>query len=359
MDLTTQCHPDHPAFEKMSGYRKNAVVIDFGVVPTRPKIDKVRDFVFQQMCLDISRIKSLQTKMTNGQVLIETDSAELAEQLISEHHLKHKLTIDGKSYLIPVQSIDNTREVRIYDLPPQMPNKMIETHFSTYGQVTSIKDETWKEHFPGVLTGTRIIRMKLRKHIPSYVEVAGETSYVSYKGQIRTCKHCVRPLHMGKSCVEARKESGESVNKRLTLAEVVQSTSPPIVEPTLVPDATIPVEPMEIEEPQKENTTVPELPATVPELPATVPELPITVPQPTKETDPAKTGQNNLPDPQVAGSSSMLIPQQPDLAMFSTYPGFTTPKSTKPAQDVDTPAKRPGSPNLEGTNQRRTRTDST
>ncbi|KAL1378684.1 hypothetical protein pipiens_015421 [Culex pipiens pipiens] len=83
----------------MSGYRKNAVVIDFGVVPTRPKIDKVRDFVFQQMCLDISKIKSLQTKMTNGQVIIETDSAELAEQLISEHHLKHKITIDNNDLL--------------------------------------------------------------------------------------------------------------------------------------------------------------------------------------------------------------------------------------------------------------------
>lgn len=337
--------PVPPAIAKMSGYRKNAVVIDFGVVPTRPKIDKVRDFVFQQMCLDISKIKSLQTKMTNGQVLIETDSAELSEQLISEHHLKHSLTIDGKSYLIPVQSIDNTREVRIYDLPPQMPNKMIATHFSTYGQVTSIKDETWKEHFPGVLTGTRVLRMKLRKHIPSYVEVAGETSYVSYKGQIRTCKHCVRPLHIGKSCVEARSESGESVNKRLTLAEVVQSTSPPIEEPTLNPITLNPEkdqtnnEPMEIE---TENAVEPE--------------------KSTEETTPAGIIPNIIPDPQEPGPSTapnLPLPERPNEELYSKYPGFTTPKSANPAQGTDSSTKRPGSPNLGRANQRRTRTDST
>lgn len=331
----------------MSGYRKNAVVIDFGVVPTRPKIDKVRDFVFQQMCIDITKIKSLQTKMTNGQVIIETDSAELTEQLISEHHLKHRFTIDGKSYLIPVQSIDDTREVRIYDLPPQMPNKMIATHFSTYGQVTSIKDETWKEHFPGVLTGTRILRMKLRKHIPSYVEVAGETSYVSYRCQIRTCKHCVRPLHIGKSCVEARSESGESVNKRLTLAEVVQTTSPPIVEssphpvgPSLAENS--PSESMEVVEDHIETDTMPQ--------------------HPTEVTTMTTATQIKLPEQQVAGPSTapnIPLPERQDLDLYATYPGFTTPKARKSTQELDTPIKRPGSPNLESADSRRTRTNST
>lgn len=330
----------------MSGYRKNAVVIDFGVVPTRPKIDKVRDFVFQQMCLDISKIKSLQTKMTNGQVIIETESAELAEQLISEHHLKHKITIDNKSYLIPVQSIDDTREVRIYDLPPQMPNKMIATHFSTYGQVTSVKDETWKEHFPGVLTGTRILRMKLRKHIPSYVEVAGETSYVSYKGQIRTCKHCVRPLHIGKSCVEARKESGESVNKRLTLAEVVQSTSPPIDEPNLPPVDPSPAEPQTAESMEVvEDETVRDDQIEIPIIP---------------ENPSDHQHQNNL-TPQAGTSTAPTIPlpERLDMDLYSAYPGHTTPRGPKSTQECDAPNKRPGSPNLESADHRRTRTDST
>lgn len=344
----------------MSGYRKNAVVIDFGVLPTRPKIDKVRDFVFNQMCLDITKIKSLQTKMTNGQVLIETDSAELAEQLISEHHLKHSLNVDGKSFLIPVHSIDNTREVRIYDLPPQMPNKMIATHFSTYGQVTSIKDETWKEHFPGVLTGTRILRMKLRKHIPSYVEVAGENSYVSYKGQIRTCKHCVRPLHIGKSCTEARSESNGGVNKRITLAEVVQSTSPPIIEPTTDPIDQSPLAEIPPRQLQIDNDNDEEMSAGNDQLAQETETRPIA------GAGAEDTGSKISAEiKQLPGSSGMTLLDQLNKEQSSPTPflGFSTPSSAASTEQTDrseSSTKRPGSPNLEGSgnNNRRSRHNS-
>lgn len=166
-----------PAGQKPSGgmaaYYKNSLVIDFTVVPARPKLDRVREFVFDQMGIEMSRIKNVQTRIIKAHVVIEVESAELAEELVATHNLQHSVVHEGKQYHIPVYTADNIKEIKVFDLPCQMPNSVIAKHLAKFGEVISIKNDVWKDVFAGVANGTRFVRMKLHKQIPSYVAMSG------------------------------------------------------------------------------------------------------------------------------------------------------------------------------------------
>ncbi|XP_029726170.1 uncharacterized protein LOC115265394 [Aedes albopictus] len=209
----------------MSGFRKNSFVIDLSVMPVRPKLSVVQDFVFSKMTLDMNLVKNLQTSISKSQVIIEVDSAASAEQIIAQHNLKHSLEHDNQLYPIPVHSVDNAIEVKVYDLPPHMPNNLIASHFSHFGKIISVRNDVWKDYFPGVPNGVRIIRMEVLKPIPSYVPVAGELSYVLYSNQTKTCRHCAQKIHIGKSCSAARKEATTNADEFPTLAQIVSGVA--------------------------------------------------------------------------------------------------------------------------------------
>lgn len=69
-----------------------------------------------------------------------------------------------------------------------MPSETIVKHLAKFGEILSIKNELWKEHFSGVPTGTRLVRMKIRKPIPSYVNIEDEVAFVRYRNQRATCR---------------------------------------------------------------------------------------------------------------------------------------------------------------------------
>jgi len=60
-----------------------------------------------------------------------------------------------------------------------------------YGDFQSIQDETWAKHYRyTVSNGVRIVTMKLKKHINSYITIARYRALTSYEGQPQTCYGC-------------------------------------------------------------------------------------------------------------------------------------------------------------------------
>lgn len=289
----------------MTGYRRNSVILDFHVIPARPKAEQVKDFLLKKMKIDMGKTKNIQFCISKSQVIIEVESAALAEELIAQHNEQHSMEHEGKQYKIPVRSIDNAIEVKVHDLPPHMPNRLIAKQLSQFGEVLSVKDDTWKEFFPGMPNGVRSVRIVLKKPIPSYVIVENDTAYVKYQNQIRTCRHCVRALHVGKSCVEARKELDGDLSNRLTSAQVVQGLSPSDVPagpsqvspPTQPPSST---PPPQVEDPQLPKST--DLAESVTDV--NNPELPNTVPakRPTRSSSLARVF---TPQPTSSGSDDL------------------------------------------------------
>ncbi|EDS29679.1 conserved hypothetical protein [Culex quinquefasciatus] len=107
---------------------------------------------------------------------------------------------EKKRFLIPIFVEDGSIEVKVHDLPPRMPNHMIEDHLQQYGEIISIHDEVWRDFFPGVPNGVRVVRMKIQKPIPSFVKIEGLSAYIAHKNQIKTCRYCTQKLHAGQKC---------------------------------------------------------------------------------------------------------------------------------------------------------------
>ncbi|XP_039442631.1 uncharacterized protein LOC120423036 [Culex pipiens pallens] len=250
----------------MSKYRRNAVVIDYNVLPVRPDIEAVSKFISNDLQLDLKRVKNLQLNNSRNHVIIELGSPEEASDLAERHNLKHKVGCRGKLFRIPIFLEDNSIQVRVHDLPPHMPNEIIATHLEAYGEVNSIRREVWREYFPGIPNGVRVVRMVLEKPIPSFIKVEEEVGYILYNQQVKTCRHCAKPLHHGKKCDENLALTPTTTTTTTPpAAQLLAPTLPALSAPTSTPSATA------IEKEITPEKTLPEIapPTTTTFLPST------------------------------------------------------------------------------------------
>uniref|UniRef100_A0A0P6J4B7 Putative translation elongation factor ef-1 alpha/tu n=1 Tax=Aedes aegypti TaxID=7159 RepID=A0A0P6J4B7_AEDAE len=164
----------------MSRHRRNTLVVDFSTLPKRPALDQVEEFLKHRIKLDMADVKSIQLHHLENCVFIEMNNASLAPRLHKQHHLQHSFVYEGRDYFVPVYVDGPNTVVKIHDLPPQMSNTAITNFMQQYGKVISIQNDVWKNFFPGVPNGVRVLRMKIEKPLPSYVAVDGHRSYISF-----------------------------------------------------------------------------------------------------------------------------------------------------------------------------------
>uniref|UniRef100_T1DIC9 Putative l1 ele2 orf1-h 1e-20-j 4 n=1 Tax=Psorophora albipes TaxID=869069 RepID=T1DIC9_9DIPT len=186
----------------MSDLRKNTLVVDFSVLPSRPDPSEVEEFVMKQVQLKMSDVKVLQFHNIRHCVLIDMVDKETAYRYQKEHNSKHYMVSNKKKFAIPVYVEDGCVFVRVHDLPSSMPAAVITDHMRQYGVIHSIGLERWKHYFPGIVNGVRVLRMRLTRPIPSYITIQNEQTLVSYAGQHKTCRFCNMSIHPKLRCGE-------------------------------------------------------------------------------------------------------------------------------------------------------------
>ncbi|XP_062542284.1 uncharacterized protein LOC134210257 [Armigeres subalbatus] len=160
-------------------HRKNTLVVDFSVLPKRPPLEQVKKFLEESIKLDMADVKSIQLHNLNNCVFIEMNDAGVAPRLQKQNHLKHSFLHLGVFYHVPVYVDVPTTTIKLHDLSPRMPNTTISNHLKQYGKIISIQNETWKNFFPGVLNGVRVVRMMVEKPIPSRIVIENEPTLVT------------------------------------------------------------------------------------------------------------------------------------------------------------------------------------
>lgn len=154
--------------------------MDFCVLPKRPAIEQVEEFLQKFVKLDMADVRNIQLHTLKSCVFIEMNNAGVAPRLQKEHHLQHCFIREGLKYYIPIYVDGPTTTVRIHDLPPSMSNTIIWDHMEQYGKIISIHNEVWKNYFKGVPNGVRVVRMRMEKKVPSYIVIDNERTFVSY-----------------------------------------------------------------------------------------------------------------------------------------------------------------------------------
>ena len=111
-----------------------------------------------------------------------------------------------------------TRRVRIANLPPEVPEQVIRNILGAYGDVQDIQDEQWSRayRYP-VANGINVATIKLHKHVPSHVIIAGYRTLVTYEGQPATCYRCGGEGHNHQQCPHKYAETVREEESRTQL----------------------------------------------------------------------------------------------------------------------------------------------
>lgn len=184
----------------MGAKREHTLVVDFSILPKRPDPSDAEKFIFGELKLDLSDVTNIQFHNVRNVVYIEMVDDATAVQYHNDHHLRRIMKLDNQEFKIPVYMEDGAVNVRVHDLPPQTPNAVLKEHLKHYGTILSINREVWRNYFPGVFNGVRVVRMQLTKPIPSYQTIDGETTLVTYRNQTKTCRFCACPAHPRQKC---------------------------------------------------------------------------------------------------------------------------------------------------------------
>jgi len=97
------------------------------------------------------------------------------------------------------------RRIRFANLPPDLTESSIPAALASYGEIVSIQDEIWpKAYRYNVAKGVKVIMLKLAKHLPSQINIAGHRALPSYDGQPVKCYGCGDSGHINQACPRRR-----------------------------------------------------------------------------------------------------------------------------------------------------------
>lgn len=203
--------------------RENTFRVDFSNLPKRMTYEEIHAFVYHNLGLGIDAVKRLQVNHALNCAQVKCSDLRIAQETVMQHNGKHEVEMNKHKYKVKLCMDDGGVEVKIHDLSENVTNEQICDYLKQYGEVLAVKELIWGEKFiyKNAPTGTRVVKMMLRKHIKSYVTILGEKTYVSYFGQPPTCKHCANVLHAGMTCAENKKlvTQKSDLNNRLKLAQ--------------------------------------------------------------------------------------------------------------------------------------------
>lgn len=197
---------------KMNCVRKNTLVVDFSVLPVRPDVAKVEQFLENAIKLNLADVKCIQLHNTRNCVYIQMKDHDTALQYENTHNIKRVFMCNDKPFKIPVYVDSEAVTVRVCDLPPSMLHATVGEHMMRYGDVISIQNERWKNYFPGIYNGVRVLQMRLKQSIPSFITINNEIATVRHPNQIMTCRWCSKPAHPGQKCLEENASKNISIS---------------------------------------------------------------------------------------------------------------------------------------------------
>ena len=186
----------------MSTQRVNTLKISFENIKQRPSSVRIHQWLQSTLNLNVDQVLSIEIDYFRKCVYVKLLSAFLCEKVLN--NIGSVLSYEDEDGTHDVLlSLANTPTVfvRIHVVPMELSHAVIRDALSVYGPVLSITDEVYSsEHVFPIRTGRTLLKMTLRKPIPSYVNIQSGRYWVTYMGQIKTCAICDSDLHYAAQC---------------------------------------------------------------------------------------------------------------------------------------------------------------
>lgn len=208
--------------------RVSTIKVDFSNLPTKPPPNEVIDFITAKLGLNVEQISRIHLRTSSTAAHVEIKDPNIALDIVEKHDGRHEMSCQDKLFPIVISMDDGSTIVKIHDASVYVTNTDIAEYMSNFGEVISVTEGIWSKAFAcaGLPNGFRYVRMIIKKQIPSYIHINGETTLATYRGQQPTCRKCDNAVHHGMTCVQNRKLTIQktSVNERLhTYASVTSA----------------------------------------------------------------------------------------------------------------------------------------
>lgn len=142
--------------------------------------------------VDVPKVRCVQF-VRNGLVRVTFDDTVCSDAALSSG-------IVFRGTRLPASYVSaRSRLVYVRDLPAEVPESFVQNALSSYGTVHGVSA---MEHsgYPGLLNGTRLVKVTLEKDVPSSLSICGFDVRVWYRGQPQACIICRSYRHRVKEC---------------------------------------------------------------------------------------------------------------------------------------------------------------
>lgn len=185
--------------------RINSIQCIFDRKAPRPNSFDFQDWILDDVKIPADVIDTFQLDFVLYSVFVKFISADsfmtYVQSKTGEHQFKHSDGTISKVQIVP----SGIRNVRVFNVPPECPNALIEKALTPYGDVLSTVNETWgPAHRLQCNSGVRSVRMDVKRPIPSYMTIEGTRAQISYFGQLPTCSICQSTDHLRMYCPRKR-----------------------------------------------------------------------------------------------------------------------------------------------------------
>lgn len=192
----------------MIAERKNTIVVTFVErdVP-KPTPYELHEWIYDVFRFEEDELEMIQLNNYTRQVYIQCKEEMTVKRAIMSTNGESTFTHStGQRSKVTITTAGlGFRIVKLYHLPKDLNPELIRGQLATYGTVISLLMDSWGPTLRyKISNGVRTARMDLKKHIPSYIEIAGFKSFVSYEGQPITCALCNGTGHLRTACPRQR-----------------------------------------------------------------------------------------------------------------------------------------------------------
>jgi len=173
----------------------------------------IHEFVFHKLRLTENEVVSIQLELTKRRFYVKVREE-------SKHKISQIKSINSGMYSFPYEDKTMTtikvmeanglgiRWVRVLYLPEEVENRVIQEALNACGEVLLVRDELWSNQYRyKVKNGIRNMKIELKRHIPSYIDVLGHQAVTLYEEQPRTCALCHSVEHFRSECPLRRRTS--------------------------------------------------------------------------------------------------------------------------------------------------------
>jgi len=150
--------------------------------PRSPRISayNIHEWIHDTLRLAEEDVRMIQVDGPKRSVYIKFTNEDRLKEVIQDTNglceYKHE---NGEISQVRVEVAGmGMKKVRIAGLPPEIKEHTVKEHLTKFGEIR-IRDELWAAAFRyKVYNGVRIAEIKLKKHIPSHLSIAGNDAMI-------------------------------------------------------------------------------------------------------------------------------------------------------------------------------------